>query len=101
MDIAAFTAALALAKQGLDILQGIKDLMPESKDKERASTLLEQADHSFRIAEAQAAQQLGYMLCQCTWPPQICVGTSQTGFRCPQCNADPYDGFYPSRGGSY
>jgi len=101
MDIAAFTTALALAKQGMDILRGIRDLMPDSKEKEHASKLLDQADHSFRIAEAQAAQQLGYMICQCTWPPQICVGTSQNGFRCPKCNSDPYNGFYSSGGGSY
>jgi hypothetical protein len=90
MDIAAFTTAFSLAKQALDILRGVKDIMPESENKQRAAKLIDQADHSFRIAEAQAAKELGYMLCQCTWPPQICLGTSEQGYRCPKCGNDPY-----------
>jgi len=101
MDIAGFTTALSLAKQGIDMLRNIKDLMPDSQGKEQASKLLDQADQSFRIAESQAAQSLGYMLCQCTWPPQICLGTTQNGYRCPKCNSDPYDGYSSSGGGSY
>ena len=32
---------------------------------------LEQAEHQLELAKAAAAQDLGYRLCRCTFPPQI------------------------------
>lgn len=39
-----------------------------------------------RLAEIEMAARLGYLLCQCTWPPQIMVlGEDGQLFRCPRC----------------
>lgn len=39
-----------------------------------------------RLAEVEMAARLGYLLCQCTWPPQIMVlGDDGQLFRCPRC----------------
>lgn len=39
-----------------------------------------------RLAEIEMAARLGYLLCQCTWPPQIMVlGDDGQLFRCPRC----------------
>lgn len=39
-----------------------------------------------KLAEIEMAARLGYLLCQCTWPPQIMVlGDDGQLFRCPRC----------------
>lgn len=39
-----------------------------------------------RLAEVEMAARLGYLLCQCTWPPQIMVLANDGElFRCPRC----------------
>jgi len=40
-----------------------------------------------RLAEIEMAARLGYLLCQCTWPPQIMVlGADGHLFCCPRCH---------------
>lgn len=39
-----------------------------------------------RLEEIEMAQRLGYLLCRCSWPPQIMVMTgSDYIYRCPRC----------------
>lgn len=39
-----------------------------------------------RLQEIDLAQKLGYLICKCTWPPQIMVlSTSDFIYRCPRC----------------
>ena len=39
-----------------------------------------------RLLEIEIAQKLGYLLCKCTWPPQIMVlSTADFIYRCPRC----------------
>lgn len=39
-----------------------------------------------RLQEVDLAQKLGYLLCKCSWPPQIMVlSTSDFIYRCPRC----------------
>lgn len=40
-----------------------------------------------RLQEIELAQKLGYLLCKCTWPPQIMVlaGTDHV-YRCRRCS---------------
>lgn len=46
----------------------------------------QQDDSRDRLAEVEMAARLGYLLCQCTWPPQIMV-LARDGelFCCPRC----------------
>jgi hypothetical protein len=91
MDIESFKNAIELGAKALGLAKGIKDLLPNSPEKEAASQTLEEAENAFRIAEAQAAQELDYHLCKCTWPPQITlsIGYGDDGyteqFKCPEC----------------
>ncbi len=40
-----------------------------------------------QLLEVEMASRMGYLLCQCTWPPQIMVlCNDQHVFRCPQCS---------------
>jgi len=86
MDISGFMKAFALAKGAIETLKSLKDLLPNSPQKAAAEQTLIQAEKSFRLAEAQAAEYLGYVICQCDWPPQIGLRQSDDSFRCPKCD---------------
>lgn len=80
-----FASALSLAKNALDLVRGAKEVLPDSQ-KPAVEAALYQAEQSLKIAEAKAAEELGYYLCQCTWPPQIALRDTSGLHRCPSCN---------------
>lgn len=87
MDIDSFKTAFELGGQALSLLKGAKDLLPQSPQRDAVSKSILEAEKAFQIAEAQAAKELGYELCQCTWPPQIKILSKETGdILCPSCN---------------
>ena len=86
MDMSALKTALELVGGVLATLKQVKDLLPDGSKKEEVAEGLEQAERQLGIAEAQAAQVLGYELCKCTFPPQIMLFTGEEGcYRCPKC----------------
>ena len=101
MDISKFVEGLGLAKGAVELLNSAKDLLPDSPKKEAAAQSLRLAEQSFRIAETQAAQELGYALCQCTWPPQIALLQRDHSRRCPACGRDTNEDYQSTGGGSY
>jgi hypothetical protein len=64
------TEMFALIRGGVGALKDLLSLVPATERKAAEETL-EKADVAFRTAEARFAKELGYELCQCTWPPQI------------------------------
>lgn len=60
------------------LVQAPEDVAPEPAPK---ATVSEQ------IQEIELAQKLGYLLCKCSWPPQIMVltGTDHV-YRCKRCS---------------
>jgi len=51
------------------------------------SPLQQAATMQERLQEIEMAQRLGYLLCKCTWPPQIMVLTgSDHVYRCRRCS---------------
>jgi len=76
-------------KSALDGVKALKDLVPKSDEREELSQQIELAEANLQVSEAQLAQGLGYDICRCTWPPQICLsigrprGYSQS--QCPNC----------------
>lgn len=86
MNIEAFKSAIDLGAKALSLVKNAKDLLPNSPQKQAADKTLDEAEKAFRIAESQAAKELGYNLCQCTWPPQIMLFTGKKyHFKCPKC----------------
>jgi hypothetical protein len=86
-----------VVRSGVAALRDLMSLVPANQRKAAEETL-EKADVAFRTAEAKLAKELGYMLCQCTWPPQIMTrvsagrmvgGALQTNrnesWKCPKC----------------
>ena len=56
-----------------------------------AKIAIKEADTAFKLAESEIAQNLGYQLCRCTWPPQIMLSIEQEEhgekFQCPKCKS--------------
>ena len=93
MDIEALRTALELLAGALSALRQAKDLLPEGSQKNDAAEALEQAERQLRLAEAKAAQALGYELCRCTFPPQIMLFTGEDDhYRCPKCDYEKHTG---------
>jgi transcription initiation factor IIE alpha subunit len=89
MDIESFRRAFELRAPALSMLKSVKDVLPDSPQKEVAAQKISEAEKAFEIAEAKAAQELGYPLCKCTWPPQIMLATQKKfRFKCPKCDSE-------------
>lgn len=83
--------ALQLGREAFSFSKDlIKETVPESPNKVKAEEKFEEAEKAFRIAEANAARDLGYSICRCTWPPQIMLriaGNEEVEIsECPNCH---------------
>jgi hypothetical protein len=60
------------------LVQSTEEVVPEAAP---------QVSISERIQEIELAQKLGYLLCKCSWPPQVMVltGTDHV-YRCKRCS---------------
>jgi hypothetical protein len=84
---------LSLFSEAIGLAKKVKDVLPESQDKEAISKGLDEADKAAKLAEAQVAHALGYELCKCTFPPQIMLSQGykelshnhEEEFICPKC----------------
>jgi hypothetical protein len=88
MNIETFTAAFKLIKDAINLAKDANGLIPDSPKRRAADIALAQAEQQLRFAETQAAQDLGYNLCQCTFPPQIALLQPNGSKRCPKCGRD-------------
>ena len=92
MDIEALKGAFSLLGSAIGLAKRAKDLLPEGPEKKAVEQNLEEAERGSKLAEAQIAQALGYMLCKCTFPPQIMLKTGHSRahgdhFQCPRCGS--------------
>ncbi|MDO9317230.1 MAG: hypothetical protein Q7V56_03410 [Gammaproteobacteria bacterium] len=88
-QVAGATATVAAAIADVSRAQAPVRLVPrppqtastESQPTSQPATLQE------RLHEIEMAQKLGYLLCRCSWPPQIMVLTgSDHVYRCRRCS---------------
>ena len=85
MDIESLKGALELAGRGIGLWKQAKDLIPQGPERIAAEKAIEEAELALKTAEAKAAQAMGYELCRCTWPPQICLRKDGKDHICPKC----------------
>lgn len=85
MDITTGAAIFSLLDQSLGLMKKARDVMPDSKEKRDLTKKLAEVEAAYRVAEAKAAKELGYELCQCTWPPQIMTVAASGQPECPSC----------------
>jgi hypothetical protein len=85
MDLETVKTFLSLAGQGMGLLKQGKELMPKGPQREEAEKVITEAEQTLALAEVKAAQEMGYELCRCTWPPQICLRIDGRDNICPKC----------------
>ena len=80
-----FNEVLQAMSNALSVIKGAKDLLPSGPERDAADAAIGQAEQAVRLAEAQAARQLGYPICRCTFPPQIMLMKEPDRYSCPGC----------------
>jgi hypothetical protein len=60
-----------LGKTSLDMLRSAWNLLPKGETKDEIEHELVEAEKALNESKAKLARDLGYKLCQCTFPPQI------------------------------
>lgn len=88
MGIDAFAGAITLLKNAIGLAKDANDLAADSPKRAAAKLALAQAELQLRLAEAKAADEFGYELCQCTFPPQIALLKPDGEKQCPRCGRD-------------
>ena len=91
MAISDLSDYLTATKAVIDIFKSIKSELPQGPKADESQEQIERAENALKAAEAQLAKELGYQLCQCTFPPQIMLSTGRHPvhdneiFKCPAC----------------
>lgn len=88
MTMVEFTAAISALKGALGLVKAAKDLLPNSPDKAASEVALNNAEKAVELAETQIAEQLGYSLCLCSFPPGIALLQPDGAHRCQKCGRD-------------
>jgi hypothetical protein len=69
-DMSSIAEAFGLLRSALGLVKDAKEILPKHQQKVVDETL-QKANQASQVGEAKLASELGYQLCQCTWPPQI------------------------------
>lgn len=85
MDIGDLSNVMTLFRQALGSFKDAQAALPDGQDAQQAQQKIEDAEKSLQMAEAQAAQELGYHLCKAHWPPEIKLQDRDGMFWCPTC----------------
>jgi hypothetical protein len=62
---------IGAGKSALDLLRGAWQMLPSGKTKDDVAAKLAEAEAALKRSDAKLAKELGYKLCQCTFPPSI------------------------------
>lgn len=75
---------LRSAKVALDIVRGARALLPQGPKRDELDASIRSAEEALSRSDAALAKQLGYQLCQCSFPPHIMLWRQATGvYACP------------------
>jgi hypothetical protein len=81
-----------MSRDGLRLLKEALPLLPTGEKRDEAERQIAAAEEALRRSDAKLAQDLGYTLCQCTFPPQIMLSQGHDPehgielFKCPKCS---------------
>jgi len=92
MDLETTKNFLSVAGQAIGLIKQGKELLPQGPHRTGAEKKIAEAEQALALAEVRAAQSLGYELCKCTWPPQICLRIDGRDNMCPKCGYNAFHG---------
>lgn len=81
---------LGNAKAALDLLKAARGIFPQGEKRDALDARISAAEEALSRSDAALAKQLGFQLCQCTFPPQIMLWReADRAFVCanPECGA--------------
>ena len=87
------TDILTTVSTAISMLANSAQLLPNSPERKAALLALQQAEQSIQEAKVRLANDLGYNLCKCTFPPQIALRDKTGAMRCPSCGRDTDEDF--------
>lgn len=70
---------LGNAKAALDVLKGARAFFPQGQKRDELEASITRAEEALARSDAALAKQLGYQLCQCSFPPRIMLWREQEG----------------------
>jgi len=85
MIIDSLSKGLGLVYTTIGILKNLKDLLPSGDRKQDAMQIIEDAERTLMIAEAEIAKGFNYQLCQKHFPPGIMVDIAPFKSKCNVC----------------
>jgi len=88
MDLESIKQGLSALAMALATLKQAKDLLPDGANKKQISETVEQAERQIKIAEAQVAQGMGYVICRNHFPPEIMLSKDDILWKCPSCDSE-------------
>ena len=88
MDATAIMGGIGLVRGAIELLRDAKDLVPGSQKAKAIELALKQAEQALQHAEVRLADDLGYNLCKCTFPPQVALRAPDGKMICPKCKRD-------------
>lgn len=65
-DLAEF---FRVGHDALRFFRGMRDLLPQGEQQDKAQEKIEDIERALRLAEAEIGKAFGYRMCQCTLPP--------------------------------
>lgn len=78
---------LGNAKTSLDLIKGARSLFPQGTKRDELDAKIRDAEDALARSDAALAKQLGFQLCQCSFPPKIMLWKQgQSVFACPDSN---------------
>jgi hypothetical protein len=90
MNLETIKSVVSLFGQTLVFFKQAKDMMPKGAQRDAAEKSIAEAEQALALAQAKAAQEMGYELCRCTWPPQICLRVDGRDNICPKCGHNAF-----------
>jgi hypothetical protein len=84
MESANIIEYLGAAKLVVDLFKAVRSELPKGSRSTQIAAQIERAEQALRASEAKLAKELGYKLCDCTFPPQIMLWHERKQIRiCP------------------
>jgi ActR/RegA family two-component response regulator len=85
IDIESLKQAFGTLATAINVLKQAKELLPDGSKKDDIDEALKKAERQLNLAEAQAAESLGYQLCKNHFPPEIMLSLDDVNWKCSKC----------------
>ncbi len=84
MELSDLKDWFGLSKEAIELMKAAYSVLPKGKEREEAEKKVEAAAALLARSDAKLARDLGYKMCQCTFPPQIMLWKeAQSAWMCP------------------